>query len=80
MCGVTSTFHRNPGDGIIDVAEVVTTQFNFSRSDILLKPVYLRGSGNRNDPRFLSEQPRKRYLREVAFFRAAIFPSTSTRV
>src|ERR1039458_9562778 len=63
MCRVAGAFHCDLGDGIVDEAEIAGSQFTFSRADILLKPMQLRGSGDRSDPRFLSQQPRKRELR-----------------
>ena len=62
MRRVASAFHGDIGDGIADLSKIFGGQFNFSRADILLKPMQLRGSGNRDDPRLLSQQPRKRDL------------------
>lgn len=48
-------FHCYLGEGTLDVTEIVRRQFDASRSDILLKTLQLRGSGDRNDPRLLRQ-------------------------
>ncbi len=46
-----------------DLAEIIGRKVDASRADVLLKPMELGGAGNRNDPRFLGQQPGERDLR-----------------
>src|SRR5690348_559381 len=62
MCWIPCTLHRDFGDGVVDVAEIVSAQFDLSRSNILLKSMQLCGSGDGNYPRLLSQEPGKRDL------------------
>jgi hypothetical protein len=50
MCRVSFALHADLQDGNLDFPKVVGAQFNVSRSDVFLKPVQLRGSGDRNNP------------------------------
>jgi hypothetical protein len=57
VCRIPGTLHPDLGNGAVDLAEIVGTQFNVSRSGILLQPMQLGGSGDGNDPGLLSPQP-----------------------
>lgn len=59
---ISIALHRHLGEGTFDVAQIVRRQFDAGRADILLEALELRGSGNRNDPRFLGKQPGERDL------------------
>jgi hypothetical protein len=54
---ITSTLNRDLGYRIIDVAKIAAAQLQASSTDVLLQPVQLRRSRNRNDPPLLSQQP-----------------------
>jgi hypothetical protein len=56
MFRVPGSLHRDIGDGTLNVAEIIGSQFNASRSYVLLQPVQFRGAGDRHDPRLLSKQ------------------------
>jgi hypothetical protein len=60
--GVSSPSYLDLGGGTIDLAEVVGRQFDCHCSDVLVQARQLRGAWDRNDPRFLSEQPGQRDL------------------
>src|SRR6266404_2387520 len=48
--------------GTFDVTEIFGRKFNVSGSEVFFKAMYLSGARDRNDPRLLREQPRKRDL------------------
>src|SRR5207253_11416608 len=54
--------HRDLRDGAPDLTQILRSQFDGSRSDILFQAVQLRGARDRHDPRLLSKQPADRYL------------------
>src|ERR1700712_1311934 len=67
--GITRSLHRDLGDGVVDVAELVRQKLDARRGDVLFQAVQLRGAGNRNDPRLLQKQPGERDLRRRRLFR-----------
>jgi len=60
--GVPGSFHRDPGGGVVDLAEIVGSEFECDRSVVLVQAIQLRGARNGNYPRFLGQQPGKGYL------------------
>src|SRR5947209_11826819 len=60
--GITVSLQRDLRGRRFDLTEVIWRKLNFSRPDVLLKPVQLRGARNRHDPRLLCEQPSERDL------------------
>ena len=48
--------------------KIVGAQFHGCRTDVLFEAMQLRRAGDRNDPRFLCEQPRERDLRGRRMF------------
>ena len=59
---VTIPLHGDLGEGAVDLAEIVGGQFDRRRAEVLFEPMQLRGSGDRNDPRLLRQQPSERDL------------------
>jgi hypothetical protein len=57
MFWVARSLDRDLGDGAVDVAEIVCSQFDASRSDVFFQAMQLGGAGDRNDPRLLGQQP-----------------------
>src|SRR5271157_5461589 len=66
MRRVSISLHCDLRDSCGDIAEVLLGQFDVRCAQILLKPMQLRCSGNRNNPRFLSKQPSNRDLRRCS--------------
>ena len=62
MRRVSIALYRDLRNRCADIAEIVLGQFYGRCAQILVQPMQLRGSGNRNDPRFLSQQPGNRNL------------------
>src|ERR1700729_4277661 len=57
---------RRPG-GSVHESPFRRSQFDIRGTEVLLQPIQLRGTGNRNDPRLLRQQPRDRDLRGSGF-------------
>lgn len=49
------SLHRDSRGGRVDVAQVVQRQVDIDRAEVLLQPMALGGSGDRHDPRTLSQ-------------------------
>src|SRR4051794_3533309 len=62
MFRVPGSLHRDLGDGVFDIAEIVGCQLDARRSKVLVEAVQLRGAEDRNDPRLLGKQPGQRDL------------------
>ena len=62
MRRVSIALHCDFRNSCGDIAEIVLGQFDVCCAQILLKPMQLCSSGNRDDPRFLSKQPSNRDL------------------
>ena len=67
MFWVASSLDRDLGDSAVNVAEIVCSQFDGSRSDVFFQAMQLSGAGDRNDPRFLGKQPSERNLSRCGF-------------
>src|SRR6185369_10891417 len=59
---VPGTLHSDVRDCTVDIVKIVGRQLHGCGPDVLLQAVQLRRAGNRNDPRFLGQQPRQRNL------------------
>src|SRR5580704_5091680 len=66
--GVARAPDRDRGRGAFDLGEVVPSQLDIHRAEVLLEPVELCGTGDRHDPRLLPEEPPDRDLRGSRVF------------
>jgi hypothetical protein len=55
MFRVPGALNLDLGEGAVDVAEIVGTQFDASRAKVLVQTMQLRGASARNDTRLLSK-------------------------
>jgi hypothetical protein len=78
MFRVPGSLHRDPGDGTVDVADIVGREFHRRRVDILLQAMQFCGAGDRNDPRLPSQQPGDRDLGRRRLLLRSMLPSRST--
>jgi hypothetical protein len=62
LFGVSRALHGDFGGRGLDVAEIIGRKLDGCRFDVFLEPVKFRGAGDRNDPRLLGDEPRKRDL------------------
>src|ERR1700722_4051543 len=63
LLGIACSFDRDPGGGVIDLAEILGGKLDRSGADVLFEPRELRRTRDRDDPQLLSEQPCERDLR-----------------
>jgi hypothetical protein len=59
---IPRAFHWDLRRGAFDLLKIVDRQLDRNRPDVLFQPMQLCGAWNGNDPRLLSQQPRKRDL------------------
>src|SRR6516225_7306461 len=62
LFGITLAVHRDCGPRPLDLREIVGSQLEIWRADILFEPVQLGGAGDRHHPRPLRQQPSERDL------------------
>src|SRR4051794_41087430 len=60
--GVPLPLYHDPGGGALDITEIVRSQLDRDRPDVLLQAVDLRRARDRDDPRLPGQQPGKRHL------------------
>lgn len=68
LLGVSGPLHRNLGSGLINVAEVVRSQFDGHCPKVFVQPVQLCSPRNRDNPRLLGEQPCESNLSRCCLF------------
>ena len=61
-CRIAVALHRDGRDGALDFTEIVGSQFDGSRADVLFQALQLRCTRDRDDPGLLSQQPGDRDL------------------
>ena len=59
---IASSLHLNLQRDFVELANVTGSKFDGSRPNVLFEAMQLRCAGNRNQPRVLGENPRKRDL------------------